>query len=251
MATNPPTTPTPATTPGGPLARPAAAAPPRPKYREPVFLVDLAAFKPPDPLRIDVDACSDACWSWKHPDGKPVSAETHNFVKAVFLKSGIDRKGSYLPANLHPMHAGGEPRGGQAESFAEARLVMGGVVSELLEKNGLKATDIDILVTGSSIFSPTPSLSSMLINQLKMRDDVMAFSLGGMGCANGVVGLTLMRSLLASHPGARAIFVTSEICSSAFYRGWVEREHKEKERSRARVPPHHHHHTHANDALPP
>lgn len=199
-----------------PLAR---ARPPAPKYREPVFLVDLCAYKPPDELRIDVERCSDACWSWRHPDGKPVSAETHEFVKSVFLKSGIDARGSYLPANLHPLHAKGEPKGGQAESFAEARLVMVGVVRELLEKNGLRPTDVDILVTGSSIFCPTPSLSSMLINALGMREDVAAFSLGGMGCANGVVGLTLMRSLLQAHPGARAVFVTAEICSSAFYRG--------------------------------
>jgi 3-ketoacyl-CoA synthase len=203
-------------TPAAPLAR---ARPPVPKFREPVFLVDMAAFKPPDELRIDVEACSDACWSWKHPDGKPVSAETHEFVKTVFLKSGIAKNGSYLPANLHPLHAKGEPRGGQAESFAEARLVMGGVVTDLLERNGLKPTDIDILVTGSSIFCPTPSLGSMLINQLKMREDVQAFHLGGMGCGNGVIGLTLMRSLLSSFPGARAVFVTAEICSSAFYRG--------------------------------
>jgi len=44
-------------------------------------------------------------------------------------------------------------------------------------------------------------------------------SLGGMGCANGVVGLSLLRSMLQAHPGAKAVFVTSEICSSAFYQG--------------------------------
>jgi predicted naringenin-chalcone synthase len=40
-----------------------------------------------------------------------------------------------------------------------------------------------------------------------------------MGCANGVVGLSLLRSMLQAHPGAKAVFVTSEICSSAFYQG--------------------------------
>lgn len=61
---------------------------------------------------------------------------------------------------------------------------------------GLKSTDIDILVTSSSIFCPTPSLASMLINQFHMREDVQAYSLGGMGCGNGVIGIQLVRDML-------------------------------------------------------
>lgn len=69
------------------------------------------------------------------PDGEHVSQETHEFVKKVFEKSGIDNNGSYLPKNLHPQHTL-EPVGGQDESFAEARLVMGGAVEEVLRKTG-------------------------------------------------------------------------------------------------------------------
>jgi hypothetical protein len=68
-------------------------------------------------------------------DGEYVSQETHEFVKKVFEKSGIDNNGSYLPKNLHPQHTQ-EPHGGQDESFAEARLVMGGAVEDLLRKTG-------------------------------------------------------------------------------------------------------------------
>jgi hypothetical protein len=68
-------------------------------------------------------------------DGEYVSQETHEFVKKVFEKSGIDNNGSYLPQNLHPQHTL-EPHGGQDESFAEARLVMGGAVRDLLDKTG-------------------------------------------------------------------------------------------------------------------
>jgi 3-ketoacyl-CoA synthase len=142
--------------------------------REPVYMLDLATYKPPDELKIDLAACSDAAWAWKFPDGRPVDKATHEFVRDVFSKSGIDTKGSYLPKNLHPVHTS-DPRGGCHESFAEARMIMGGVVTELLEKTGLKPSDVDILVTSSSIFCPTPSLSSMLINMLKLREDVMAF----------------------------------------------------------------------------
>jgi hypothetical protein len=37
---------------------------------------------------------------------------------------------------------------------------------------GIKPDEIDILVTTSSVFAPTPSVASMLINMFKMREDV-------------------------------------------------------------------------------
>jgi 3-ketoacyl-CoA synthase len=39
-------------------------------------------------------------------------------------------------------------------------------------------------------------MSSMLVNHFKMRSDVQSYHLGGMGCANGVVGVNLVRDLL-------------------------------------------------------
>jgi 3-ketoacyl-CoA synthase len=186
--------------------------------REPVYMVDFAVFKPDDELKINLEGCAESAWSWKHPDGESVSRETHEFVKKVFEKSGIDNNGSYLPKNLHPQHTD-SPVGGQDESFAEARLVMGGAVEEVLRKTGIAANEIDILVTTSSVFAPTPSVASMLINMFKMREDVQAYSLAGMGCGNGVIGIQLVRDVLQAHPGANALFICSEICSSAFYRG--------------------------------
>ncbi len=55
----------------------------------------------------------------------------------------------------------------------------------LLAKTGLQPRDVDILVTTCSIFCPTPSMASMVVNHFKMRPDVQAYHLGGMGCANG------------------------------------------------------------------
>ena len=64
--------------------------------------------------------------------------EVHGFVRKVFEKSGIDKNGSYLPKNLHPKHTD-NPKAGLDESFAEARLVMGGAVEEVLKKTGTVA----------------------------------------------------------------------------------------------------------------
>lgn len=59
----------------------------------------------------------------------------------------------------------------------------------------------------------------MVVNMFKMREDVEAYHLGGMGCAMGVVGLNLVRDLLIAHPGKVCLFVGSEIITSAFYPG--------------------------------
>lgn len=61
---------------------------------------------------------------------------------------------------------------------------------------GLRPSDVDILVTNCSIYCPTPSMCSMLVNHFKFRTDIQTYHLGGMGCGNGVVGITLLRDLL-------------------------------------------------------
>lgn len=74
--------------------------------------------------------------SWLLPIApQELDPEVHGFVKKVFEKSGIDKNGSYLPHNLHPQHTS-KPRAGLDESFAEAKLVMGGAVEEVLKKTG-------------------------------------------------------------------------------------------------------------------
>jgi 3-ketoacyl-CoA synthase len=47
-----------------------------------------------------------------------------------------------------------------------------GAMDGLLRKTGLQAKDVDILVTTCSIYCPTPSMASMVVNHFKMRPDV-------------------------------------------------------------------------------
>jgi FAE1/Type III polyketide synthase-like protein len=84
---------------------------------------------------------------------------------------------------------------------------------------GLRPQDIDILVTNCSIYCPTPSLASMLVNKFKMRQDVQSYHLGGMGCGNGVMAFSLIRDLLQARPNSIAVFVPSEITTYCFYPG--------------------------------
>jgi hypothetical protein len=45
--------------------------------------------------------------------------------------------------------------------------------------SGVHPSQVDILVTNCSIFCPTPSLASMLVNHFKLRSDIQTYHLGG------------------------------------------------------------------------
>lgn len=65
---------------------------------------------------------------------------------------------------------------------------------------GIKPEQVDILITNCSIFCPTPSLASMLINKFKFRRDIQSYNLGGMGCSIGVIAIGLVRDMLQVRP---------------------------------------------------
>lgn len=94
------------------------------------------------------------------------------FATKVFNKSGLGRHATYLPPSIHPVHCEGEPRTDLDSAEDEARLVLFGALSALMSKTGLRPKDIDILVTTCSIFCPTPSMASLVVNHFKMRGDV-------------------------------------------------------------------------------
>jgi 3-ketoacyl-CoA synthase len=75
-----------------------------------------------------------------------------------------------------------QPRCDLDAAAEEARIVMVSLAKDALARAGLKATDVDVLLTASTVFSPVPSLASMVVNALGMREDCQAYNLGGMGC---------------------------------------------------------------------
>uniref|UniRef100_A0A383V531 FAE domain-containing protein n=1 Tax=Tetradesmus obliquus TaxID=3088 RepID=A0A383V531_TETOB len=92
-------------------------------------------------------------------------------------------------------------------------------VEQVLAKTGLKATDIDILVTTGSTFHPVLSLGCMLVNAFKMRRDVKSYHLGCMACAAGALGINLLRDLLKANRSSIALFVAHENVTAGCYLG--------------------------------
>lgn len=124
-------------------------------------------------------AAHDCAWLCKH-------APAHYVVR--LLKSCQHGCGSRLTCVLHCTVSSCRSRVGAC--CAE------GVHTYAGSETGIRPDEIDILVTNCSIYCPTPSLASMLVNKFKMRQDVQSYHLGGMGCGNGVMALGLIKDLL-------------------------------------------------------
>jgi 3-ketoacyl-CoA synthase len=119
-----------------------------------------------------------------------------DFARRVLEKSGLSRDGTYLPKNIHPGYCGPYPEISIPLAYNECKLAMTGAVEGLLRKTGLAAKEVDILITTCSLYCPTPSMASMLVNHFKMRSNIKSYHLGGMGCSNGVVAIDLINDIL-------------------------------------------------------
>ncbi|KAI8468058.1 MAG: FAE1/Type III polyketide synthase-like protein-domain-containing protein [Monoraphidium minutum] len=177
------------------------------------YMLDFSVFRPPETWRMNREE------SWKNGTGwKDFVQEKSEFMDKVFSKSGIDPNGTFLPPWVNPS-VSNEYTSDMRTSMAEAEAVMTGSVGDVLARTGVNPEDIDILVTNCSIFCPTPSLGSMLINKFKFRPDVQMYHLGGMGCSIGVVAVGLVRDMLKAHPNSIALMVPCEVTSYCYYPG--------------------------------
>ncbi|KAK2645730.1 hypothetical protein Ddye_020925 [Dipteronia dyeriana] len=110
---------------------------------------------------------------------------------------------------------------GKSLSYArdEAELVIFSTVSDLFKKNNIVPKSIDILIIDSSMVSPTPSLSAMVVNKFIMRSNIMTFNLSGMGCSSGILSVSLAKDLLRVRRNSLAIIVSTELLNVNRYIG--------------------------------
>ena len=58
------------------------------------------------------------------------------------------------------------------------------------------AMQIGIVIVSCSCFQPTPSMAAMVVNRFKMNEDVLTYSLGGMGCSSSLICVDMAKHLL-------------------------------------------------------
>jgi 3-ketoacyl-CoA synthase len=176
---------------------------------QPVYLVDFSCFKPEDERKMSMERFMDTTRRAGVFDEKSVE-----FQRKIMERSGLGDE-TYLPPAIQSQ----PPNPCMKEARLEAEMVMFGALDELFLKSGLKPKDIGILVVNCSLFSPTPSLSSMIVNHYKMRGNVVSLNLGGMGCSAGVIAINLAKDLLQVYRNSYAIVVSMENITLNWYLG--------------------------------
>ncbi|KAM7488338.1 hypothetical protein LguiB_025822 [Lonicera macranthoides] len=174
-----------------------------------VYLVNFACFKPqPDVM------CPRELFMERSTIAGTFNEENLAFQKKILERSGLGQK-TYFPEALLRI----PPNPCMAEARKEAEMVMFGAIDELLEKTGVKAKDIGILVVNCSLFNPTPSLSAMVVNHYKLRGNILSYNLGGMGCSAGLISIDLAKQLLQVQPNSYALVVSMENITLNWYVG--------------------------------
>ncbi|XP_058223406.1 3-ketoacyl-CoA synthase 1 [Rhododendron vialii] len=175
----------------------------------PVYLVDFACYKPDDERKMSVDS-----FMKMTEDSGGFEEETVQFQRRISTRSGLGDE-TYLPRGITSR----PPNLCMKEARSEAESVLFGALDSLFSKTGVKSEEIGILIVNCSLFCPTPSLSSMIVNHYKLRPDIKSFNLGGMGCSAGVISVDLAKHLLKSNPNTYAVVVSTENITLNWYFG--------------------------------
>lgn len=104
--------------------------------------------------------------------------ESLQFMSKVLQRSGLGDE-TYAPPSLTnvPMSLN------MGACRAEFEAVAFGAVKDLLNKLNVNPRQIGVVITNSSLFNTTPSLSATIMNHFGMAASTINYNLGGMGCS--------------------------------------------------------------------
>ncbi|KAL4178855.1 hypothetical protein AMTRI_Chr13g84280 [Amborella trichopoda] len=185
----------------------------------PIYLVDYTCYKPPESCRVPLSTILKLARLIPFLD-----PQCREFQVRVLERSGLGEM-TCVPRGVHCI----PPDQSMANARAEAELVIFSAIDALFKRKGIQPKDIDILIVNSGLFSPSPSLSAMVINKYKMRSNIKSFNLSGMGCSASLISVNLARDLLQIfktlmvfilvHANAYAVVVSTEIVTLNWYTG--------------------------------
>ncbi|XP_027355892.1 3-ketoacyl-CoA synthase 9-like [Abrus precatorius] len=174
-----------------------------------IYLVDFACYKPPAQLKVNYDK-----FMYHTVLTRDFNDSSLEFQRKILERSGLGEE-TYVPQAMHNI----PPTPTMAAARNEAEQVMFGALDALFSNTKVNPKDIGILVVNCSLFNPTPSLASIIVNKYKMRCNVRSFNLGGMGCSAGVIAIDLAKDLLHIYGNSYAVVVSTENITQNWYFG--------------------------------
>lgn len=128
----------------------------------------------------------------KAKDGGLLSQGTLDFMKKLLERSGLGDS-TYMPEIFSDDQ---RYTPSIKDSRREVEMAIFGSIDMLLAKTGVRSEDIGILIVNCCIYNTIPSLSSIIVNQYNLRENVASYNLVGMGCSAGLLAIGLAKQLL-------------------------------------------------------
>ncbi|KAL8542485.1 hypothetical protein ACS0TY_003375 [Phlomoides rotata] len=172
-----------------------------------VYLIDFACYNHDPSSSISRDKV------YKKLMSTALTPESLAFTNRVLDRSGVG--GSTFIHGWEDF----PPESTFSSARQEAELVISGAVDDLFKKTRAHPRDIGVVIVNNSAFNPVPSLSAMIVNRYKLRQDVLSYSLGGMGCSAGIIAIDLAKRLLQVRRNCHALIVSLECPTAGYYLG--------------------------------
>nr|KAJ0193423.1 hypothetical protein LSAT_V11C800426150 [Lactuca sativa] len=181
-----------------------------------VYLIDFACYKPPVSQKCTKEILiKNAILMKKAKDGGLLSQGTLDFMKKLLERSGLGDS-TYMPEIFSDDQ---RYTPSIKDSRREVEMAIFGSIDMLLAKTGVRSEDIGILIVNCCIYNTIPSLSSIIVNQYNLRENVASYNLVGMGCSAGLLAIGLAKQLLQVHQNTYALIVSTESITENGYLG--------------------------------
>jgi alkylresorcinol/alkylpyrone synthase len=145
-----------------------------------------------------------------------VSGRRLEAILAVVDNSRIDRRYTIFPVDylIEP-----RPLAQINREYREHAIVLSRCAArQALERSGIAAADVDLIVTVSCTGVMIPSVDAYLAPELGLRPNVRRLPITELGCAAGAAGLTRAWEYLRAYPQATVLLIAVELPSLTFQR---------------------------------
>ncbi|KAJ6803147.1 putative 3-ketoacyl-CoA synthase 17 [Iris pallida] len=173
----------------------------------PVLLLDYSCHLPDPDRRCSLEVCE-----YFGLRSRRFSKTSEDFMRAIYSKSGLGDETYGPPLVFQPDY-----EAKHACAVQEAREGLFASVEAVLAKAAVDASRITHLVVACSMYSPAPSLASVVVGRFGLSEDVKCYNLSGMGCSAGTLSVDLASRMLRSGVGYVLIVVTESLSLNWYF----------------------------------